>query len=82
MSINIDISREVELIIRENKDKEDGQKISSELPSVARDLNNTLKEFEHDLGVLENRMHSSGLDAEFKEIKHELREKLSSFLGY
>ena len=107
MNIGIDISREIELIIRAKEDeerkenlkdkKEDAdfdksdiiraesggdKKISSGLVSAARDLNNTLKEFEKDMHNLDIRMHESGLDSEFNTIKRELREKFSSFLSY
>jgi hypothetical protein len=48
----------------------------------ARELDNSLKEFEHDLDNLEKRMHESGLDAEFDGLKRKLRDRLSSFLSY
>ncbi|PIP26553.1 MAG: hypothetical protein CO140_00500 [Candidatus Moranbacteria bacterium CG_4_9_14_3_um_filter_40_7] len=89
MHIDIDVSREVELIIREKEgekkegeEKEGTKKISSELPSAARELDNTLDKLGDDLNRLKNKMHESGLDSEFGKIKGEIRSKLSSFLSY
>lgn len=106
MNIDIDISREIELIIRAKEDEErrenlknkkeevdfdksdviraekgGDKKISSGLLLAASALNNTLKEFDHDLGILDSEMHKSGLDSEFDKIQSEIRNKLSSFLA-
>jgi hypothetical protein len=84
MNISIDITREVESIIREKqgdgKGEESGKKISSDLLSTARKVDTTLNGLEHDLDALKMRMHESGLDREFIDIKSELRSRLSSAL--
>jgi hypothetical protein len=81
MSIGVDVYREIESIIDKKGKEEDGKKISSDLLPAARDMNNTLKDFENDLSRFKNKMHESGLDAEFGGIKSELRSKISNFLS-
>lgn len=80
MNIGIKISSEIESIIKEKGSEEGGKKISSDLLPAARELDNTLGELEHDLDRVKNKMHESGLDSEFREIKSELRSRLSSAL--
>lgn len=80
MSITIDIPREIELIIRENKKEEDGKKISSELMSTGRKLNDTLKDFQHDLERFESKMAESGLASELNEIKNRVKREVENIL--
>jgi hypothetical protein len=81
--MSIDISREVELVIREKEKQEkegDGKKISSELVEAGRKLNYTLKDFQTDFDRFERKMAESGLDSELHNIKDKIKREIENIL--